>query len=182
MGKLAKYKVELRNMREDACSYVYELTNQFFTDIDASEIHKGHLDVQLKVKKSIGAYVLDFHITGSVTVPCDRCLSDLELPVDTENVLKVKLGAEFSDEDDMVIVPEEDGYINVAWFLYEFIELSLPMKHVHAPGKCNKGMMGVLKNEEVPVFDDEENDLPDGGEETPTDPRWNELKKILDNN
>lgn len=177
-------------MREDACSYEYELTNQFFTDIDASEIHKGQLNVQLKVKKSIGAYVLDFHITGSVTVPCDRCLSDLELPVDAENVLKVKLGAEFSDEDDMVIVPEEDGYINVAWFLYEFIELSLPMKHVHAPGKCNKGMMGVLKkhmthaadDEEAPVFDDEENDLPDGGEETPTDPRWNELKKILDNN
>ena len=110
--------------------------------------------------------------------------------MDTENVLKVKLGAEFSDEDDVVIVPEEDGYINVAWFLYEFIELSLPMKHVHAPGKCTKGMMGVLKkhmtqaadDEEAPVCDDEENDLPDGGEETPTDPRWNELKKILDNN
>ena len=155
-------------MREDACSYEYELTNQFFTDIDASEIHKGQLNVQLKVKKSIGAYVLDFHITGSVTVPCDRCLSDLELPVDTENVLKVKLGAEFSDEDDMVIVPEEDGYINVAWFLYEFIEL--------------KHMTHAADDEEAPVFDDEENDLPDGGEETPTDPRWNELKKILDNN
>lgn len=38
----------------------------------------------------------------------------------------------------MVIVPEEDGYINVAWFMYEFIALSIPMKHVHAPGNVIK--------------------------------------------
>ena len=171
-------------MREDACSYVYELTNQFFTDIDASEIHKGHLDVQLKVKKSIGAYVLDFHITGSVTVPCDRCLSDLELPVDTENVLKVKLGAEFSDEDDMVIVPEEDGYINVAWFLYEFIALAVPMKHVHAPGKCNKAMSSKLKKHTARSMEDEYEDDDTEGEVKPeitTDPRWDGLKGLLEN-
>ena len=177
-------------MREDACSYEYELTNQFFTDIDATEIHRGHLNVLLDVKKSMGVYVLEFHIAGTVIVPCDRCLSDLELPVDTRNVLKVKLGAEFSDEDDMVVVPEEDGYINVSWFLYEFIELSLPMKHVHAPGKCNKGMMSVLNkhiarsadDEDEPVFEDGGDELPEGNDEAPTDPRWNELKKILDNN
>lgn len=176
-------------MREDACSYEYELTDQFFTDIDATEIHKGQLNVKLDVKKSMGVYVLDFHITGTVTVPCDRCLSDLDLPVDTENVLKVKLGVEFSDEDDMVIVSEEDGYINVSWFMYEFIELSLPMKRVHEPGKCNKAMMGVLNqhiaqrvNEEDFGFEDENDELPDDGDDTPTDPRWNELKKILDNN
>ena len=177
-------------MREDACDYVYELSDQFFVDIDASEIHRGKLDVQLNVKKSMGVYVLAFHITGNVTVPCDRCLSDLELPVDTENVLKVKLGLEFSDEDDMVIVPEEDGYINVAWFMYEFIELSLPMKHVHAPGRCNKDMMGVLKkhmthrpDEDESVFDDEADDMQESDDrQVLNDPRWDELKKILDNN
>ena len=177
-------------MREDACSYEYELTDQFFTDIDATEIHKGRLDVKLDVKKSVGAFILNFQITGTVTVPCDRCLSDLDLPVDTENVLKVKLGEEFSDEDDIIIVPEEDGYINVSWFMYEFIDLSLPMKHVHAPGKCNKAMMEVLNqhmtrnvNDEDFVFEEDEADeLPDGNEDTPTDPRWNDLKKILDNN
>ena len=68
----------------------------------------------------------------------------MEIPVDIDDELKVKMGATFSDENDIVVVPEEDGYINVAWFIYEFIALSLPMKHVHAPGKCNKAMMGAL--------------------------------------
>lgn len=179
-------------MTENSANYEFSLTNQFFADIDAPEIQKGKLHVQLDVKKSMGVYVLTFHIEGSVIVPCDRCLDDMELPVMTDDTLKVKLGATFSDEDDMVIVPEEDGYINVAWFMYEFIALSLPMKHVHAPGKCNKAMMGALnkhlrtsaEEEELDDLDlDEELGLEEDETETrEIDPRWNELKKILDNN
>ncbi len=178
-------------MTENSADYEFSLTNQFFTDIDAPEIQKGELQVQLNVKKTMGVYVLTFHIEGSVIVPCDRCLDDMELPVVTDDTLKVKLGATFSDEDDMVIVPEEDGYINVAWFMYEFIALSLPMKHVHAPGQCNKSMMGAL-NKHLRTSVEEEGEMDDFlleeemDEELPEsreiDPRWNELKKILDNN
>ena len=37
-------------------------------------------------------------------------------------------------------VYKRQGEINVAWFMYEFVALAIPMKHVHAPGKCNKAM------------------------------------------
>lgn len=177
-------------MTENSADYEFPLTNQFFADIDAPEIQKGKLHAQLNVKKAMGVYVLTFHIEGSVIVPCDRCLDDMELPVEADETLKVKLGATFSDEEDMVIVPEEDGYINVAWFMYEFIALSLPMKHVHAPGKCNKGMMGAL-SKHLSTSADEESEMDDfleeemgedSSEPREIDPRWNELKKILDNN
>ena len=187
LGKLDTYKVELKNMREDSCEYEYTLDNQFFANIDAPEIQKGKLKVNLKVKKSMGVYVLNFHTEGMVIVPCDRCLDDMELEITTDDSLKVKLGLTFSEEGDIVIVPEEDGYINVAWFIYEFIALSLPMKHVHAPGKCNKTMMGAL-NKHLRTSEDELEDglaeedevLDDDNKEI--DPRWNELKKILNNN
>ena len=130
LGKLDIYKVELKNMREDSAKYEYTLDNQFFADIDAPEIQKGKLKVDLSVKKSLGVYVLNFHTEGMVIVPCDRCLDDMELEVETDDSLKVKLGLTFSEEDDIVVVPEEDGYINVAWFIYEFIALSLPMKQI----------------------------------------------------
>ena len=188
MGKLSTYKVELKNMSADMCHYEYVLDNDFFISIDAPEVQKGKLHVDLTVKKSMGAFVLTFHTEGVVTVPCDRCLDDMEIPVTTDDELKVKMGAAFSDEDDIVVVPEEDGYINVAWFMYEFIALSLPMKHVHAPGKCNKAMMGALSKHLRTSADDEdymdemgENDA-DTDVEQEIDPRWNDLKKILDNN
>ncbi len=177
-------------MRESTASYDYHIDNQFFADIDAPQIQKGELDVQLTVKKGIGVFVLDFHTEGVAYVPCDRCLDDMEIPVDTDNTLKVKLGPEASDEnDEFITVSEMDGFVNVAWFIYEFIALSLPIQHVHAPGECNESMIEALSKylrtdgdetedlDELP--DDESGDFEKDSE---IDPRWNELKKILNNN
>ena len=75
-------------MKENSAHYEFSLTNQFFADIDAPEIQKGKLQVQLDVKKTMGIYVLNFHIEGSVVVPCDRCLDDMELPVETDDTLR----------------------------------------------------------------------------------------------
>lgn len=144
LGKFDKYKVELKNMKADSAKYEFTLDNQFFVDLDGPEVQKGKLTVELNVKKTSGVFLLDFQTEGFVIVPCDRCLDEMELPVSTSDKLKVKLGSSFAEEGDIVVVPEEDGYINIAWFLYEFIALNIPMKHVHAPGKCNKGMVGKL--------------------------------------
>jgi uncharacterized metal-binding protein YceD (DUF177 family) len=173
-------------MLTDTAEYQYQLDNLFFAELDAPEVQKGKVDVTLKVRKTSGVYQLDFHTEGHVVVICDRCLDEMEQPIETDDRLRVKLGAEYSEDDDMVVVPEEDGYINVAWFIYEFIALSIPMKHVHAPGKCNKEMVDKLSKHLRTVKDEEDDDFEDmeGAEEEPReiDPRWNELKKILDNN
>ena len=161
-------------MKADSAKYEFTLDNQFFVDLDGPEVQKGKLAVELNVKKTSGVFLLDFQTEGFVIVPCDRCLDEME----------------FAEEGDIVVVPEEDGYINIAWFLYEFIALNIPMKHVHAPGKCNKGMVGKLSKHLRTSADDEDDDdiaveLPEGDiSEGPQeiDPRWNELKKILDNN
>ena len=176
-------------MCESTASYDYHIDNQFFADIDAPQIQRGELDVQLTVKKGIGVFVLDFHTEGVVYVPCDRCLDDMEIPVDTDNTLKVKLGSEASEEDDeFITVDELDGFINVSWYIYEFIALSLPIQHVHAPGECNESMIETLNKylrtdnteEDDDDLEDEESDESEGSGEI--DPRWNELKKILNNN
>ena len=178
-------------MSEDVCHYEYVLDNDFFISIDAPEIQKGKLRVALTVKKSMGVFVLNFHTEGFVVVPCDRCLDDMEIPVDIDDELKVKMGATFSDENDIVVVPEEDGYINVAWFIYEFIALSLPMKHVHAPGKCNKAMSSKLKKHTARSTEDGDEEYEDDSVEediaidddvpVATDPRWDGLKGLLEN-
>ena len=71
----------------------------------------------------------------------------MDFEVATNEHLYVKFGSEYSEEnDDVVIVPEAEGEINIAWFLYEFIALTIPLKHVHPAGKCNKTMSMKLKN------------------------------------
>ena len=98
---------------------------------------------------------------------------------------------QYCSPNDLIVIPEEEGEINVAWFMYEFIALSIPMKHVHAPGKCNKAMTSKLsKHLKTNANEDSDEVFDTGGDdivieeevEEQIDPRWNELKKILDNN
>ena len=70
-----------------------------------------------------------------------------------------------------MIIPEQEGDLNIAWYLYEFIVLALPMKRVHAPGKCNHEMTGRLKKHSAEAVGDED-------EEMQVDPRWAGLKDI----
>ncbi len=192
MGKFKLYNVDLKNLTLGVHNFEYLLENKFFVDIDGTEVQKGRVKVSLSVKRSSMMFEMNFQIEGVVYVPCDRCLDDVELPINTHNRLIVKFGKEYVEEsDEVVVIPEEEGSINVAWFLYEFIALAVPMKHVHAPGKCNKAMALKLKRHTAKSID-EENDLEDdlGGEdlmsdedieETPIDPRWNALKGLLGN-
>ncbi len=177
--------------------YSFHLDNIFFKNIDGEEFHKGNVDVELTVKKTSNTHEFNFNINGVIQILCDRCLDEMEFPISTQARLFVKFGKEFSEEsDEIVIIPEDEGEINIAWFLYEFIALEIPMKHVHAPGKCNKAMSSKLKkhitrsaddNEDSGGISDEDflddvNLGVDEDVEEKTDPRWDELKKLIDNN
>ena len=144
---------------------------------------------ELTVKKTSRAFELSFQTEGIVWVPCDRCLDEMEQPVTSSDKLMVKFGHEYAEEgDNLIVIPEEEGEINVAWFMYEFIALAIPMKHVHAPGKCNKAVTSKLNKHLRTSGDDDAEESFGAGEdivvedeaEEQIDPRWNELKKILD--
>lgn len=167
MVKFSTYKVNLKGLSAEEQSYGFLLDNTFFADIDSDEIQKGRVQATLTIRRMGEAFSLDFHLQGSVKVPCDRCLDEVELPVESRNKLVVKFGKEFSEEsDEVVVIPEEEGAINVAWFFYEFILLSLPMKHVHAPGKCNREMASHIRRHSVIAEEDTADEFGAGEMET----------------
>ena len=168
----------------------YRLDNEFFANIDGPEVQRGKVDVTLDVKRTAAVIELNFHLSGIIYIPCDRCLDDMEHIIDTDEQLFIKLGHEYNEEsDNMITIPEDEGEVNIAWFLYEFIALTIPIKHVHPYGKCNKEMSERLHkmsarrvdddDEEVEFVStviDEDNSIEE--EERPTDPRWDALKKL----
>ena len=193
MGKFEKYRIDLKGMKENHAHYDFLLDNAFFTAIDSPELQKGKVTVQVDVKKTAQAFELSFNSQGTVVVLCDRCLDEMDQEISSTDKIFVKFGAEYADEgDNLIIVPEDEGDINVAWIMYEYIALAIPMKHVHAPGKCNKTMSGKLNkylrtsaddmDEMEPVDDsaeDESNIVSDEENDKPIDPRWSELQKLL---
>ncbi|MCL1939016.1 MAG: DUF177 domain-containing protein [Candidatus Azobacteroides sp.] len=185
MGKFDLYKVDLKSMQQDVQEYEYLLDNQFFTNIDGEDVRKGKINVKLVITKTKSSFNLAFNLKGIAIVPCDRCLDDMDYPIETNARLTVKFGKDFSEEsDDIVVIPESEGVINLAWFLYEFVALAIPLKHVHAAGKCNKQMTSKLKKHTVKSTDDDGSfDMDDGDDiilndddmDDNNDPRWDAL-------
>jgi uncharacterized metal-binding protein YceD (DUF177 family) len=193
LGKFDPYKIVLKTLEIGTHSYEYNLDAEYFKKIDSPEVQRGKVTAKVTVENTGSSYEIKFHLEGFVIVLCDRCLDDMEWPITHKSRLIVKFGKEYSEEsDEIIVIPEEEGEINLAWFLYEFIALSIPIKHVHAPGKCNKMMSSKLKKHLVKTSDDEDDDneieiddTVDDIAETDTeqnDPRWDEFKKIIDNN
>ncbi len=188
MGKFDLYKIPLRTISEGIHIFDYELDNGFFEKIDSLEVKKGTVKVTVTLKKTPDIFELSFNLNGIVYVPCDRCLDDMQQPVAYKGKLYIRFGNDFSQEsDEVVIIPESEGEINIAWFLYEFIILSIPPKHVHPSGKCNKTISSKLRKHLIRNSDeDDEFEMSDEefvdeveDEEPESDPRWNKLKDII---
>ena len=192
MGTLKTYQIDLKNLSiADTYEFDYVLGNEFFENVDGPEVRQGKVNVSLSVVRMSSAFELKFHIEGIVTATCDRCLEDMEIPVEAENRLIVTFGETYAEtSDEQVIISEEEGFINVAWYMYEFIALAIPLKRVHKPGECNEVMASKLKELCVDEFGDdngesENEDLEVSESEKsshPADPRWDALRNLIGDN
>ena len=171
MCSLEFCKIDLKGLKEETASLDLSLDDDFFSALDGSQLEHGALHVSVSIRKMAGFFELLFHTQGTVVVSCDRCLDDMDQPIDTDNKLMVKLGDTYSEDDDTVTIDENEGILDVSWFIYEFIMLAIPIKHVHAPGKCNSAMTQKLEELSGAVRSGEE-------EAEAIDPRWEALLKL----
>ena len=171
MCSLEFLKIDLKSLKEEETSLEFDLNDSYFEALDNAEVKKGSLHVSVSIRKATGFFELSFHTVGTIIIPCDRCLDDMEQPVETDNRLVVKLGSEYSEEDEIIVVPENEGILDMSWFIYEFVALVIPIRHVHAPGKCNPVMTQALEELSADRSSDEES-------AQAIDPRWEALLKL----
>ncbi len=188
MGKFSAFKLPLKSLGAGTHEFEYHLDKQFFANMESADVHDADLTVHLTVKYNGDFYNLAFRIDGEVVLICDRCLDDLHFPIDATYDIVVKYGEDYDDSSDEVLeIPDSDNYLNVAYMIYDTVELAIPIKHVHPMGKCNRQMSALLKKHRATASDEDaelENELieemdsmPDSG----ADPRWDALRKLSDN-
>ena len=181
MGKFTAFKVQLKSLPQGIHEFEYHLDKTFFANMESTDIHDADIRVHLTLNYKADIYDLAFKIDGDVTLLCDRCL-------DTAYHIAVKYGDDYDDSsDDLLVIPESDNYLNVAYMLYDTVALSIPLKHVHPAGKCNRQMSAMLKkhsarggeddvlaDELIDEIDNIEMEQQNGG--NATDSRWDALK------
>ena len=113
-------------------------------------------------------------ISGEIYTQCNRCLGDMALPLSYSGTVYVKFTqTAANDEEDIIFLSPEEDILRLASTFYDYINLSLPYKVVHPDDEhgestCDKVMLEKL-NEHTKSADNT----------TTTDPRWDELKKLL---
>ena len=127
--------------------FSWQAGKEFFEIFENTEILDAHLDADVRVEKS-GRYIgVDCDVRGEVTVECDRCLDELDMPIDVEIKLSVKYGSEESSEDpqqgerEVIFIPETDAEMDMSQIIYDYVCLSLPMQRMHDEADCNPEVM-----------------------------------------
>lgn len=165
------FDIDLNRLKDGLTTLKYQLDDDFFKAISDTEVQHGDVCVDLSINRIEDFFELNFHTEGKIYIPCDLCLEDMEQSISTDNRLVVKFGEVNSEDDDMVTVAENEGMLDVSWYIYEFIVLVIPIKHVHAPGKCNPAMIRMIEEHTVARSDKEEGD-------DIIDSRWEALRKL----
>ena len=170
MCNIDSFKIDLKALPQGITNLELTLDDEYFKAIDAPDIQRGELVSHLSISRTDDFFELNFHTEGVVHIPCDICLEDMDQEIMSDDRIVAKFGEDYSEDDDLVTVAENEGILDVAWFIYEFIDLNIPIKHVHAPGKCNPAMIEMLNRHSAARSGEEE--------EQPVDPRWAALLKL----
>ena len=148
------YIIPLNGWAAGEREYRWQADIKFFQKFDNADILDADVAIAAQAVKS-GHYIgVDLDVQGSVTVPCDRCLEDLTLPVEAHPAFSVKFGEEAASEDQMqegsreiLFLSDSDADLDLCQVIYDYVCLALPMQRVHAEGECNPDTVRFLGHE-----------------------------------
>ena len=164
-------------LKSGSYDYDFELGDDFFSRYGNENLQKCKAVFKVKLEKKERLMKFETEFSGTLSTFCDRCLKPLEMPISGRDTLYVEFGDETreSDDDNLVILPEGEGRIDLSQFLYECVATSMPMRHVHPDDEngdptCDRQMLDLLQSVAV----DEEK----SASQEEVNPIWEKLKDL----
>ncbi len=169
--KNSDFIIPFKGLEPGEHHYDFKIEKAFFESYDLLNIRDGQLKLSVILEKESNLMVFLFHFDGQVMLQCDRCLEDYSQPLAGDFRLIVKFAAKDEEiSDEMITIPFEENRIDLKQYIYEYINLMLPIKRVHPDDEngnstCKPEMLARL----------------DKHTEHTIDPRWEALKKLKTN-
>ena len=169
------YTIPLSGLKEGLHIIDFEIGKEFFEQFEESEVKEGSLIANIEMDKRSTHAELAIRISGNVKVCCDRCLEMYLQHVTCENRLLIKFGKSIDGGDpDILSVSANEHELDMKQHLYEYIHLAIPIKRVHPDDENGNSTCDPLMLKKLKEFIVEE--------ENESDPRWDELKKLMNDN
>lgn len=147
--------IPLNGLRAGKTVFSWRIGKEFFAGFDNSDILGAELSVEAIVHKTGSELGIDCRIEGAVTVSCDRCLENLEIPIKAQAGISVDFSGSPQckicpgDDKEVIHVSGGDSEVDLSQIVYDYSVLSLPMRKAHPAGKCNPDVLKYLASESV---------------------------------
>lgn len=158
--------------------FEYQINKKFFEDYGYDEFESCDIKVNVVLEKKSTMLELHFKHKGTIHVPCDLTNEMFDLPIKGKIKIIVQFGEVFNDDnEELLILPFGEHQVDISQYIYEMIALSIPLKRIH-PGVKD----GTLKTEALDKLNELKVNAKEqkaDAKEEETDPRWDQLKKLL---
>lgn len=179
MSRRREFEIAFVGLKPGVHEFNYTIDDKFFEAFQQQDFRNCRAHVKLLLDKQSSFMLLKFEIGGTLDVTCDRCNNNLPLELWDEFTLTIKMAEKpelmnsQDDDPDVYYVSRSESHIDISNWVYEFINLSIPMQKACDYEKmdgpyCNATVMELLKKLEPEETHIKEN------------PIWKGLEKFKD--
>ena len=185
MSHRREFEIAFVGLKPGIHEYRYDIEDRFFEAFQQQDFTNCKALVRLALDRKSSFMLMKFEIGGNLEVICDRCNNKLPLELWDEFNITVKmveepeLMNEQEDDPDVYYIGKNESHVDVANWIYEFINLSIPMQKVCKFEKmdgpfCNAAALDLLKKIGAGLPGEP------GKKEEVSNPIWKGLEKFKD--
>lgn len=156
MNHRRAYEIAFVGLKPGIHHFDYQVDDKFFKHYGGQDFSNCRAKIKLQLEKNNSFMLLKFDVDGTAEVNCDRCGNDLKLQLWDEFRVTIKLVDEpdamneQEEDPDVYYISKTESHIYVGDWIYEFINLSIPMQKMCAEDEvggpqCNKEVLEKLK-------------------------------------
>ena len=177
MKDLKEFTIKFVGLKQGGHLFEFQIDKTFFDAFEYDECNDAQVAVRVNMFKKPTLLEVNFQCEGVVNLNCDLSNEPYDQQISNHFDLVVKFGSAYNDDNDEILVlPHGEYELNLSQYIYELIVLALPAKRIHPgvkDGTLKSETLQRLKEMSIDAKKHEQNDTEE------TDPRWDELKKLL---
>lgn len=134
MSNRREYEIAFVGLKLGVHEFNYTVDDRFFEEYQEQDFRNAQAQVKLLLEKNSTFMLLRFEIGGQAEVTCDRCNNDLPLQLFDEFTITVKMtddpeqANENQEDPDVYYISRGESHLDVKTWIYEFVNLSIPMQ------------------------------------------------------
>jgi uncharacterized protein len=129
---LSEFSIPILGLKQSHYEFDFQLDQSFFSNFEESLVQNGNINLKVELERKTSHLEFSFDFEGTVKADCDRCTAQIQLPIEGQEQLIVKYSEEpQDDEDEIIYIHPETPELNIAQFVYEYINLAVPLKKAY---------------------------------------------------